>query len=115
MCPCYRAPFIPRRFWKINNGHIVTTPSTSNRCVWNQGKKREKNPTQFIKPPIHLANEITQIYMTLILWPMKYCNFVLHSKVGHPYIIRIYMDLEVQKQILENTKNGTICLLQNTF
>ena len=45
-----------------------------------------------------------QVQLQLLVTEVQYCDFVLHSKVGHPYIIRISMDLEVQKQILENTK-----------
>ena len=33
------------------NGHTITTPSTSSPCVWNQGKKKDKNPN-----PVHKAS-----------------------------------------------------------
>ena len=35
-----------------------------------------------------------------------YCDFVLHSKVGQPCVIHMFKDVNVQGQILENTKKN---------
>ena len=65
-----------------NNGHIVTTPSTSKPCVWNQGKKREKNPN-----PVHKATYSSSKRNNSDLYdfdprPMKYRNNVDQNLVN---------------------------------
>ena len=45
-----------------------------------------------------------QVQQQLLITEVQYCDFVLHCNVGHPYVIRICADLEVQNQIVENTK-----------
>ena len=44
-----------------------------------------------------------QVQLQLLVTEVQYCDFVLHSKVGQPCIIRVFKDVNLQRQILENT------------
>ena len=41
----------------------------------------------------------TQVQLQLLVTEIEYCDFVLHSKVGQPCIIRIFIDVNLQRQI----------------
>ena len=45
-----------------------------------------------------------QIQLQLLITEAPFCDFILHSKIGPPYVERIYPDIQLQQIIIENTR-----------